>query len=199
VLCPTGDTALDNTPAKREAMLDGIGQAWQNSDPNNPNTAARRERGGAEYHDPTSGKYSYTLFPDQGQPDTPCSNYSTPQPATNIADRFHTHPFAPGDLTPQVCWPAGQAGPFAYDITKFGGPSKEDWCAAINDGVTHYILDKNNLYVADPTGLTCADSSQFRQHARRYKRFNGSCQIVWRGGERNGLERGVRRTAFNVG
>jgi hypothetical protein len=86
-----------------------------------------------------------------------------------------------------VYWPAGQTGPFAYDITKFGGPSYPDWCSAIGDGVPSYILDKQYLYVADPTGLTCADSSQFKHH---HKRYNGSCQIIWRE---------LRGTAFNVG
>lgn len=151
--CPTGDELLD-----QQAMRDLLAALYGGSKPDSL-PPRRREVRGFLYEDST-GNLVFGAYPDTtiNPPldtlmDTPCSSVGVPPPGSPLPGiplaGGHSHPFTPGDTLPLNCKPTLPPGWHRlYDISRYGGPSKEDILSVADWGVSQYIIDKTNIYVA---------------------------------------------------
>jgi hypothetical protein len=158
------------------------------SDPTNPDSSARRERGGAIYRSPIGDTLIFKAFPDANA--TPCQSHILPDqsvPVYWIVAFVHTHPFHDGDILPTndpTCTKKAGAV-YAYDAVTTGGPSTDDWNAQnsgeqVPDGpglgsyhsVPFYVVDADNIYRGD-TGTKPSD----RWRTPKFKRSTGSCTV----------------------
>jgi hypothetical protein len=153
VYCPSGDTALDNSPA-REAILESLGKEWRNADPDDSVKANRREQAGWVYQDPSTGKSDVWMNPDQRG--DACSSFlgNGPSPQT-MQFITHVHPFAPHETLPLTnCDPAKAGKPY------FPGPSYPD-DSTLQRGIDSgqipanaqgVVMDSTNIYRYDHDG-----------------------------------------------
>jgi hypothetical protein len=184
--CPTGDSLgyLD-TPTMRS----GMASLWSASDPANPDSSARRERGGVLYRVPGADSLIFKPFPDLYA--TPCSNHVIPDnsvPQSWIVAFVHTHPFHHGNVLPtsdSTCT-KDPTLVYAYDALKYGGPSLDDWRVQqtsnqVPDGpglvtfhsVPFYVIDADRIYRGDAT----RQPSEYTK-APKWKRNTGSCTVL---------------------
>lgn len=146
----TSDSVLNNKPLRQEMY-----NALVLSGAYNPDTSARREKGGYIYR-LLDGSYDIRLNPAGDH--TPCSMYPggpNPEPGEEVVASFHTHPFSHGDLLPQICNPDLPAGSQAfYDNVLRGGGSIRDWQSIESPyagrQLPGYIIDKDMVFRLDP-------------------------------------------------
>ncbi|HEX6535189.1 MAG TPA: hypothetical protein VF041_11355 [Gemmatimonadaceae bacterium] len=168
VKCPQGDSMLDN-PANRDSLRN----RWAMSNASGPDSL-RLERPSVTFRRPSDG--DYITIPVDWPGETPCSNPLSqhPLPAAPpgyVLDSWqHSHPFSPGEMLPENCFP-GDTLRYRYS-TRHGGPSPNDWGISVGvapfNTVPGYIQDKKNIYKFLP-GI--ADSTKWNsKNVRRWKR-----------------------------
>ena len=167
--CLTGDEWLD-----QQAMRDLLLDEWNNYAHIDSIASKRREVRGWLFEDSTGNlvhalyPYTVAVFPDTIV-DTPCLSDGAPTqlPGIPLAGA-HPHPFAAGDTLPGMACFKTSTPIYAYDIKKYGGPSKADILSAGYDQLPHYILDKINMYLL-PLGI---DTLNARSRVKKYPRVD---------------------------
>lgn len=146
--CPSGDTALDNSPA-REAILDLLGKEWRHADPNDSVKANRREQAGWAYQNATTGAWTDWMNPTGGT--DACD--SAPGAAPGIADSsysffVHVHPFAPFEQLPSTECPGREGaeykpGPSPGDRQYLQDQVKQRSLVPSSQGI---VMDSTTIY-----------------------------------------------------
>ncbi len=142
--CPTGDELLDQQ-GMRDMLLAEVDSSNMGDVPSN-----RREVKGFLFEDST-GALAYSVYRDQMN--TPCKSWGSPPSMLGVlVAESHSHPFAARDtLFPPIC---GFTTLQRYDTANYGGASLPDVRAMQTDSLPFYIVDKHNVYVYPPAGVT---------------------------------------------
>ena len=152
VACKTDNEWLDEDSV-RVAMR----RLWASSNPNDPNTANRREKGAYIILDTLTGQMSTY---DWTTSSTPCSSTGDPSaqaaigPNEVVVGSIHTHPFSNGDVLPAAGFAECRKDQrfvnqtVTYDATG-GGLSVVDWSGGADSGWDVYVVDSDKISWGD--------------------------------------------------
>jgi hypothetical protein len=148
VPCPTGDTAFGNHLRLRDALLDGLGQLWQNADPYDTATTNRLEQAGWVYQDST-GQWQPWMNPTGGT--DACDSNTGSGPAGVLMGAFwgpiHVHPFGKHATLPSTNCPGREGGTYASRPSKDDVKIlQDDALAAGQPGMNGVVMDADNIY-----------------------------------------------------